>query len=101
MRRCPAPRILQRPLGVGRVDSGVTGNQDLQDNTGKPSVSRIVYSESFVPQAPNAMDQYGHGTHVAGILAGNGSSSTGATYTRTFTGMARNANIVNLRVLDA
>ncbi|MGZ3732102.1 MAG: S8 family serine peptidase, partial [Bdellovibrionota bacterium] len=41
-------------------------------------------------------DQYGHGTHVAGIVAANGSQSQGA-----YKGVAPNANIINLRVLDA
>ena len=36
-----------------------------------------------------------------GILAGNGASSTGSAYTRSFVGMATKANLINLRVLDA
>src|SRR4030088_3399522 len=46
-------------------------------------------------------DQYGHGTHIAGLIAGDGLSSTGWFFTRTFTGIAPGSNIVNLRVLDA
>ena len=46
-------------------------------------------------------DQFGHGTHVAGILAGNATASTGTSYYRTFRGMAPNAKLINLRVLDA
>src|SRR5206468_1075614 len=46
-------------------------------------------------------DLCGHGTHVAGIIAGNGAGSSGSNYYRTFYGIARNANIVNVRVLDA
>src|SRR5207245_6005593 len=45
-------------------------------------------------------DQYGHGTHVAGIIAGNAAGSTGPSYTHTFRGIAPNANLINLRVLD-
>jgi len=83
------------------IDSGITANQDLKDPANpNPSASRIVYSQSFIPHAPTGQDQYGHGTHVAGILAGNGSASTGANYTRTFAGLARHANLINLRVLD-
>jgi serine protease AprX len=42
----------------------------------------------------------GHSTHVASIVAGNGSGSSGANAIRTFRGMAPNANIINLRVLN-
>src|SRR5262249_43611400 len=45
-------------------------------------------------------DLLGHGTHVAGIIAGNGYNSAGLTYYHTFYGIARRANIVNVRVLD-
>ncbi|MBV8205203.1 MAG: S8 family peptidase, partial [Acidobacteria bacterium] len=45
-------------------------------------------------------DQYGHGTHVAGIIAGTGSRSSGAGYSETFSGIAPAAKIVSLRVLD-
>jgi serine protease AprX len=40
-------------------------------------------------------DPYGHGTHVAAIAAGNGIVSQGA-----YMGIAPDANILNLRVLD-
>src|SRR5262249_55863066 len=64
------------------------------------NVSRIVYSQSFVPNVTSTADQYGHGTHVAGIVAGNGTSSTGSSYFKTFRGMAPNAKLINLRVLN-
>ena len=37
---------------------------------------------------------------MAGIVAGNGANSTGSGYTKTFRGIAPNANLINLRVLD-
>src|SRR5207245_159768 len=46
-------------------------------------------------------DDYGHGTHVAGIAAGNGYTSTRAGSIRNLRGVAPNANLVDLRVLDA
>ena len=42
----------------------------------------------------------GHGTHVAGIVAGNGADSICVTCTRTLRGIAPNANLINFRVLD-
>ena len=39
---------------------------------------------------------YGHGTHVAGVAAGDGY----ALYSKAYTGMAPNATLIDLRVLD-
>jgi len=75
-------------VGVAIIDSGIV---DLPDfHTG--STSRIVYQQSFVGGSPT--DQYGHGTHVAGILAGKGNGTV-------YQGVAYDANIINLRALDA
>jgi serine protease AprX len=61
-------------IGIAIIDSGVNPNDDLNDAKGK---SRIVYSQSFVPGDAKVGDPYGHGTHVAGIIAGNGALSSG------------------------
>jgi len=62
-------------IGVAVIDSGIrTSHPDLMNlNNG---YSRVVYSQSFVPGL-DASDQYGHGTHVAGIIGGNGYVSNG------------------------
>lgn len=78
-------------VGVAIVDSGIYPHPDL--------ASRIVYRQSFV--ASTKPDDYGHGTHVAGIVASSGASSTGPQFTRTFRGIAPGANLIDLRVLDA
>jgi len=85
-------------IGVAVVDSGISSHPDL--NGGLLGLSRVVYSQSFVPGTSSASDQYGHGTHIAGLVAGNGASSKGSKYTRTFKGIAPGANLINLRVLD-
>ena len=121
-----APAVWQKGyvgtnVGVALIDSGVTPVPDLGINElsllppDQPLVlqllslpnevapwmnGRIVYSQNFVPGQNDALDHYGHGTHVAGLIAGNGSLSTGPSYFRTFYGAAPNANIINLRVLD-
>ncbi|HMC30864.1 MAG TPA: S8 family peptidase [Candidatus Angelobacter sp.] len=87
-------------IGVALIDSGVNTHLDLA-TTGLFLVSRVVYNQSFVPGDSSAADAYGHGTHIAGLIAGNGLSSTGPIYSQTFKGIAPNANLVNLRVLDA
>ena len=62
---------------VAVLDSGIRGsNKDLKSLSGK---SRIAGSINFVPDSKGKVkdndsdDQLGHGTHVAGIIAGNGS----------------------------
>ena len=84
-------------VGVAVIDSGVYKHDDLQksDNSG----SRVVYSESFVTGDTSTNDAYGHGTHVAGIVAGNGRDSQSG-YPHQYSGIAPKANIINLRVLD-
>jgi len=86
-------------IGIAVVDSGVTSNYDLNSDGNGPS--RIVYSQSFVATETTTSDLYGHGTHVAGIIAGNGSSSSYYNYLGVYRGLAPEASIVNLRALDS
>ena len=85
-------------VGVALIDSGVSNHPDLY--MGILPLSRVVYQQSFVSGNSSTNDQYGHGTHVAGLIAGDGLLSTGPFYSKTFKGIAPGANIVNLRVLD-
>jgi subtilisin family serine protease len=65
-------------VGIAIVDSGIYAHPDL--------ASRVLYRQSFVPGT--TADDYGHGTHVAGIAAGSGASSNGAQFTQSFRGVA-------------
>lgn len=76
-----------RGVGVAVIDSGVADHPDL--------AGRIVAHVDLTGEASNG-DPGGHGTHVAGLIAGDGSASSGA-----FTGVAPQANIVSVRVIDA
>src|SRR5262249_22414185 len=79
-------------IGVAVIDSGIrTNHPDLAHD----GYSRVVYSQSFIAGL-DASDQYGHGTHVAGIIGGNGYGSNG--YMQC---VASRVNLINLRVLDA
>ncbi|HLW55457.1 MAG TPA: S8 family peptidase [Candidatus Angelobacter sp.] len=86
-------------IGVALIDSGVNSHPDF-NLLGILPISRVEYNQSFIPGNSSPGDQYGHGTHIAGLIAGDGFSSTGFMYSKTFTGIAPGANIVNLRVLD-
>ena len=78
--------ITGRGVGVAVIDSGVFPHPALRD--------RIVVSVDFTGSPANvkARDAYGHGTHVAGIIAESNADGYG--------GMAPNASIVNLKALS-
>src|SRR6202030_620048 len=79
------------------IDSGIYSHPDLQ--AGHSTQSRVVYRQSFVTGSV-LNDDYGHGTHVAGILAGNANSSSMPGSLHILRGLAPNANLLDLRVLD-
>jgi len=80
-------------VGVAVIDSGVTSFHD--DLAGLGSWQRVDRFVDFVNGRADAYDDYGHGTHVAGIIAGNGADSGGLR-----AGIAPNARIIALKVLD-
>jgi serine protease AprX len=88
-------------VAVAIVDSGVTSWHDDLTGTPRPGpaagggqrVSRFV---DFVHGSTSAYDDFGHGTHVAGVIAGDGYDSGGAR-----AGVAPGASLVVLKVLDA
>lgn len=81
---------------VAVVDSGIAQHADLNGPTGR----KVVFEQSFVPGVYRADDEYGHGTHIAGIIAGTGALSSGANNTRQFKGIAPDARLVSFRILD-
>lgn len=85
-------------VGVAILDSGIANpvHPDLTDPNGK---SRVTYS-TFARKESTTDDLYGHGTHIAGMIGGRGTDSTGAKYTRTFKGVAPGASFINFAVLD-
>jgi len=80
-------------IGIAVVDSGI--DSDHKSFLGRDDRSRIVYSRDFTGEN-RVDDPYGHGTHVASIAAGNGRIADAK-----FVGIAPNASIINLRVLNA
>jgi serine protease AprX len=86
-------------VGVAVIDSGIALKHDLTGRDG--TASRVLYSESFVTGDTATTDVYGHGTHVAGIVGSSGRDSSGLLFTHTYKGVAPNANLISLRVLDA
>ena len=77
-------------IGIAIIDSGVA---NWHDDLGSSRVARFV---DFVNFQPAAYDDYGHGTHVAGIIAGSGHDSEGRRR-----GIAPGATLLVEKVLDA
>src|SRR5439155_9537118 len=75
---------------IAVIDSGLEPSRDLD-------VDRILgfYDFTHGGTALAPYDDYGHGTHVAGLIAGNGANSNGA-----YAGVAPAAKILALKVLD-
>ena len=53
-------------IGVAVVDSGISPHAAL--------ANKVVANVSFVTGDPSVLDAFGHGTHVAGIIAGTAAS---------------------------
>ncbi len=81
-------------VGVAVIDSGITAwHDDLTTPDG--SAQRVHAFVDFVNGQTNPYDDYGHGTHVAGIIGGNGYDSAGMRV-----GMAPGVKLMVLKVLD-
>jgi serine protease AprX len=89
-------------IGVAVIDSGVTSwHDDLTYHGSSDKVlqdrgQRVAAFVDFVGGRTAPYDDYGHGTHVAGIIAGNGGSSASGARA----GIAQDAHLVSLKVLD-
>ncbi len=80
-------------IGIAVLDSGFyTSHRSL---LGKSNNVRVLVNKDFTGEM-RTDDVYGHGSHVASIAAGNGRVSNEA-----YLGIAPNANLLNLRVLDS
>jgi serine protease AprX len=87
------PGVTGQGVVVAVVDSGI-------DATHPALAKKIVAAVSLVSGDPSTNDAYGHGTHVAGIIAGIGTPA--ARVTPLYAGgIAPGAQLVNVRVLGA
>ncbi len=89
-------------VDVALVDSGVAPVEGLS-GPGKVLNGPDLTEESQNPSLDH-LDTFGHGTHMAGIIAGrdpNASPSTAQDNPNVFMGVAPNARIVSVKVADA
>ena len=74
-------------ITVAVIDTGV-------DQTHPDLADREIAEQNF-SEAPDNVDHFGHGTHVASIVAGTGAKSGGK-----YRGVASDASILDAKVLD-
>lgn len=74
-------------VSVALVDTGVADVEDLGER---------VIARADLSGEDTGLDGYGHGTFLAGLIAGNGSASGGR-----YVGVAPSANLVSIKVASA
>ena len=93
---------------VAVIDTGVDSNHpDLTDRVVKAvnfepawffdMINDGLYSDQVAEATGNPIDSYGHGTHVAGIVAGTGAAASGEA---DMSGVAPGASIANFKIAD-
>ena len=84
-----AKRIDGRGITVAVIDSGIDKNHpDL--------IGKVVAEKNFLTDEVTADDLLGHGTMVAGIIAGSGNASNGK-----YKGIAPGASLLNVKVINS
>lgn len=83
----PEREVTGRGITVAVLDSGFGRHPDIE--------GRLLCFEDFVNRRHEIYDDNGHGTHVCGIICGNGALSGGR-----YRGIAPEAGLVVCKVLD-
>jgi serine protease AprX len=79
-----------RGVGVAVLDSGIYPHKDFTIPR-----NRIIAFKDFINHYDKPYDDNGHGTHVAGIIGGNGISSDGR-----YMGIAPECYLIGIKILD-
>ncbi|HHW67603.1 S8 family peptidase [Defluviitalea raffinosedens] len=79
-----------RGIGVAVLDSGIYPHEDFMHPR-----NRIIAFKDFVNGYEKPYDDNGHGTHVAGIIGGDGTKSNGQ-----YKGIAPACNLIGIKILD-
>ncbi|MDD3222018.1 MAG: peptidase S8 [Clostridia bacterium] len=80
-----------KSIGVAVLDTGIYPHKDFRF-----PLNRITAFKDFIKKQPGYYDDNGHGTHVCGIIAGNGSLSEGR-----YRGIAPEAHLIVGKILDS
>ncbi len=86
-------------VGVAVLDTGVSATNEFRTPN---YLNRVTANVTFSSGLKKSLDGNGHGTHVAGIVAGNNwqNGAISTTIKGKYIGIAPEANILNVRVSD-
>ena len=88
-------------IGVAVLDTGIDGNLPDFRTSQSNNTSRVIASVAVDPGATTMADTYGHGTHVAGLIAGNGGYlDQGDPNWGQYAGSAPDANLIEVKTSD-
>lgn len=82
--------IMGEGIGVAVVDTGLCLHKDFTEGT-----NRVKGFYDLIHGRTEPYDDNGHGSHVAGIIGGNGFLSNGK-----YTGVAPKCDLIGIKVLD-
>ena len=90
-----------RGVGVAIVDTGVAGDLPDFQVSRSNKLSRVRVAAAVNPAATDAADHYGHGTHIAGLIAGNGKARASDDPLRgRYVGVAPAARLISIKASD-
>jgi serine protease AprX len=93
-----ASGITGRGIGVAVVDTGIQDLPDFADPA--TGASRVVARVAVNPNATDTADEYGHGTLVAGVVAGDSWPNPQKGVEGKYLGVAPGANLIDVKVSD-
>src|SRR4051794_8333277 len=95
------PEATGKGVGVAVIDTGINDASPDFRVSQTDATSRVIARAVINPNATDADDGYGHGTLVAGILAGNsGYRPAGDPLRGRYAGAAPDANLISVKIAD-
>ena len=90
-----------RGIGVAVIDTGIRGDMADFRTSQTDAASRVIANAVVNPAASNGNDTFGHGTHIAGLVAGNGTNRPASDpLFGKYAGAAPDANLISVKIDD-
>jgi serine protease AprX len=97
----PRYRSTGEGVAVAVIDTGIAGDIPDFRSSDTDTTSRVIASVVTNPDASTGTDRYGHGTHVAGLVAGNGRAlAADDPLVGRYVGAAPSAKLVSIKASD-